>query len=144
MGNLHSRYCYIKISNIDNVYIKYVSHILGCKPYGNKSAEEAKDYICKEKQHLEIPSNFPSQLSDQLKQCWSYNPENRPDFTTLRICIQQFTNNLKQDVHQDLYDEQKEDDVTVNYVSVNCKDEFQGSRIQQNVDNKISIVTDFI
>ena len=88
-----------------------------------------KDYICKEKQHLEIPSNFPPQLSDQLKQCWSYNPENRPNFTALAVNIQQFINTLKQDVHQDLDDEQKEDIVIVNYISIHSKDEFQGSEI---------------
>ena len=82
----------------------------GSRPYGDLNVEEAKEYICKQKGTLSIPSNIPSQLSDQIKQCWSYNPENRPDFNSLDITIKLYMNSLKNDEFKDFRNEKSEAD----------------------------------
>ena len=47
--------------------------------------------------HLDIPPNCPKGLSDQLVQCWNYNPNDRPSFSKLVHIIQAFSNNPQSD-----------------------------------------------
>ena len=108
---------------------------LGSKPYGDLSIEETKDYVCKQKGNLGIPSNFPSQLSDQLKQCWSYNPEDRPDFYALDITIKQFRNNLNKEEFIEIENEQTEDNEINSIGIVTAQDKHKTLEKEQSKDN---------
>ena len=45
--------------------------------------EIVKEFVCHQKGHLEVPSICPPTLTNQLIQCWEYNPNDRPKFETL-------------------------------------------------------------
>ena len=121
----------------------FIWFFLGSKPYGDLSIEETKDYVCKQKGNLGIPSNFPSQLSDQLKLCWSYNPEDRPDFNALELTIKQFRNNLNNEEFINFENEQTEDNkinpIVMGTAQVNAQDKYQTLDKEQNKDNESKV-----
>ena len=68
-------------------------------------------------------------MSDQLKQCWSYNPEDRPDFNALELTIKQFRNNLNNEEFINFENEQNEDNkinpIVMGTAQVNAQDKYQ-------------------
>ena len=48
-----------------------------------------KNYVCHCGGHLEVPPLCPPPLADQLIQCWTYNPEDRPSFDNLLKIIKE-------------------------------------------------------
>ena len=51
--------------------------------------EIVKEFVCHQKGHLEVPSLCPPPLTNQLIQCWEYNPNDRPKFETLFKVIEE-------------------------------------------------------
>ena len=79
-------------------------------------------------------------MSDQLKQCWSYNPENRPDFNSLDITIKLYMNSLKNNEFKD-FDNEKSEASEINsisgirYAKINVQDMCETFEKEQNKEN---------
>ena len=69
--------------------------ILGKRPYGEKPMSDVMHEVCILNQHLDVPRNCPLELSDQLCQCWSYYPQDRPSFKDLLQIIKSFLNPIE-------------------------------------------------
>ena len=82
-------------------------------------------------------------MSDQLKQCWSYNPEDRPDFNALELTIKQFRNNLNNEEFINFENEQNEDNkinpIVMGTAQVNAQDKYQTLDKEQNKDNESKV-----
>lgn len=95
--------------NLDGagIQIIYLDHItlilnincynLGKRPYGEKSMSDIMHEVCILNQHLDVPRNCPLELSDQLSQCWSYFPQDRPSFGDLLHIIKSYLNPCESD-----------------------------------------------
>ena len=69
--------------------------ILGKRPYGEKPMSDVMHEVCILNQHLDVPQNCPMEFSDQLSQCWSYYPQDRPRFKDLLQIIKSFLNPIE-------------------------------------------------
>ena len=67
----------------------YLFIFIGQRPYQEKSNSEVKNFVCHCGGHLEVPPLCPPPLADELIQCWSYNPDDRPTFDTLLKVIKE-------------------------------------------------------
>ena len=74
-----------------------VVFILGKRPYGEKPMSDVMHEVCILNQHLDVPRNCPLELSDQLGQCWSYYPKDRPSFRDLLHIIKSYLNPYESD-----------------------------------------------
>ena len=70
---------------------------LGKRPYGEKPMSDVMHEVCVLNQHLDVPRNCPLELSDQLSQCWSYYPQDRPSFRDLLHIIKKYLNSDESD-----------------------------------------------
>ena len=86
-------------SNFDftNLSMDVVNFNLGKRPYGEKPMSDVMHEVCILNQHLDVPRNCPLELSDQLGQCWSYYPKDRPSFRDLLHIIKSYLNPYESD-----------------------------------------------
>ena len=57
-----------------------------------KDNYEVKDLVVEKKGHLDVPSQCPPELAPYINQCWSYESEKRPRFSTLQTVFEDFIN----------------------------------------------------
>ena len=60
---------------------------IGKRPYEEMEHLEVRNFVCRQGGHLRLPSICPQSLSDQLYQCWAYDPNERPSFENLLNAI---------------------------------------------------------
>ena len=68
---------------------------IGSRPYEGKEPHEVKEYVIN-KGHLEIPEICHPILCENLLKCWSYNPGDRPSFSTLHSNFETLWLDLKE------------------------------------------------
>ena len=57
-----------------------------------KDNYEVKDLVVEKKGHLDVPTQCPPELAHFINQCWSYDPKERPRFSTLQKVFENFVN----------------------------------------------------